>query len=292
MPLNHGSDTLTDPCRPSSMVIEITLPELSSARGVDLDVLEHLLTLESHDFNYKLVLKLPYPVQEDQGSAKFDKTLHTLNVTLPVKPKDPVSRLVSVDSGIGLEFDENEPLGPNNPEPQKLKSNTEIVRDEKIERSLPPYTCHIYEGLMVVTLAVRNVVPESLTKSMLEHNQGYQLTFHTLGQGFVPFHYGFCLVFDQDSSFCSLDDLEVEVWDNNMILQLSLPKSGKSESYKVGCHVDDLGEDIALPQLEAFKEKCYLLGKKVNILFVLFLENTPRPRYRRSNFRRKIPKKR
>ena len=56
---------------------------------------------------YKLVLKLPYPVCEDQGSAKFDKSQHNLVVTLPVKAKEPVSRLISTDSGINMEFDED-----------------------------------------------------------------------------------------------------------------------------------------------------------------------------------------
>ena len=43
-----------------------------------------------------------------QGEAKFDKAKHNLAVSLPVKAKEPVERLVSVDSGIGLEFDEND----------------------------------------------------------------------------------------------------------------------------------------------------------------------------------------
>merc|ERR1711981_1036605 len=147
--------------------------------------LEHLLTLESKDPEaYKLVLQLPYPVCEDQGSAKFDKSQHNLVVTLPVKAKEPESRL---------------------------------------ERSLPPYTCNIYEGLMVLTINVRNVVADSLEKSIMEDNKGYKLTFQTMGQGFVPFYYGFCLAFDFESTgLCSLDHLEVEVWDNNMILQLSM----------------------------------------------------------------------
>ena len=247
------------------MVVEISLPEMSSAKGIDLDVLEYLLTLESSEpVAYKLVLKLPYPVNEDQGSAKFDKTLKTLNVTLPVNPKKPVSRLVSVDSGIGLEFDEVPTPEDHQDDPKaELVRNTLEKSDEKdlVDRSLPPYTCHIYEGLMVVTIAVRNVVADSLDKALLKDQSGFKLVFHTLGQGFVQFNYGFCLAFDSVQS-CSLDDLEVEVWDNNMILQLTIPKNG-CQNYRVGCHQEDLGEPIALPQLEAFKEKCFLLGKKV-----------------------------
>ena len=71
-------------------------------------------------------------------------------------------------------------------------------------------------------------------------------------------HYGFCLSFDTHA--WTLDDLEVEVWDNNMILQLSLPKA--CQMYQVGCNPKELGQAVALPKLSAVKEKCYLLGKK------------------------------
>ena len=97
---------------------------------------------------------------------------------------------------------------------------------------------------------------------------GYQLSFHTLGQGFVPFHYGFCLAFDfEKAGSCHLDDLEIEIWDNNMILQLSMPKTGCT-GYQVGiCQADlESGKTdiLPLPRLEAVKEKCFLMGKKVN----------------------------
>ena len=84
------------------------------------------------------------------------------------------------------------------------------------------------------------------------------MTFHQ------HFRYGFCLAFDfeEENFSCSLDDLEVEVWDNNMILQLSMPKGGCS-AYRVGTCENNLGEPLALPQLRAVKEKCYQLGKKV-----------------------------
>lgn len=137
------------------------------------------------------------------------------------------------------------------------------------EASLPPYTCNIYEGLMVFTINVRNVKVDSLQKAILKDEKGYQLSFHTVGQGLVPFHYGFCLAFDFDAEAgsCQLDDLEIEIWDNNMILQLSMPKSGCT-GYQVGiCHTDlGSGKDILpLPRLEAVKEKCFLMGKKVSL---------------------------
>lgn len=273
LPLQSGN---ADPCRPTSMVVEISLPEMSSAKGIDLDVLEHLLTLEASlntPVAYKLVLKLPYPVHDDQGSAKFDKSQHVLAVTLPVKSKEAVSRLVSVDSGIGLEF-VNIEQSEQSQEEQDLDSGLVLddvanddleVVDFEVERSMPPYVCNIYEGLMVVTMALRNVVADSLNKTVLKDGKGYYLTFHTMGEGFVPIYYGFCLSFDfeaaQAEGDCHLDDLEVEVWDNNMIVQLSMPKLG-CQTYQVGHHPLELGEPLHLPRLQAVKEKCYLLGKK------------------------------
>ena len=138
------------------------------------------------------------------------------------------------------------------------------------EASLPPYTCNIYEGLMVFTINVRNVKVDSLQKAILKDEKGYQLTFHTVGQGFVPFHYGFCLAFDfSGPGSCALDDLEIEIWDNNMILQMSMPKAGCT-GYQVGICDTDSGDFLPLPRLEAVKEKCFLLGKKVSILLCIF----------------------
>ena len=60
-------------------------------------------------------------------------------VTLPVKPKEPVSRLVSIDSGIGLEFDDECD--------KRADPKVEVPPEEPMhELSLPPYNCHIYEG--------------------------------------------------------------------------------------------------------------------------------------------------
>ena len=40
------------------------------------------------------------------------------------------------------------------------------------EASLPPYTCNIYEGLMVFTINVRNVKVDSLQKAILKDEKG------------------------------------------------------------------------------------------------------------------------
>ena len=55
---------------------------------------------------HKLNIELPFPVDENNGNAKFDKSRKSLVVTLPIKPGAPVmktERLSSNDSGIEME---------------------------------------------------------------------------------------------------------------------------------------------------------------------------------------------
>jgi dynein assembly factor 2, axonemal len=95
--------------RPKELILDIHLPLLESAAGVDLDVQERSLVLErSAPPRYKLNLALPFPVNESAGSAKFDKATRRLTVSLPVKPPavaaplPKTERLSSNDSGIDL----------------------------------------------------------------------------------------------------------------------------------------------------------------------------------------------
>ncbi|XP_052385899.1 protein kintoun [Carassius gibelio] len=72
--------------RPTDIIITVSLPLLRSAQDAELLVLEQRLVLQSHKPAYKLDLPLSYPVDEDKGDAKFNKTKKQLTITLPVQP--------------------------------------------------------------------------------------------------------------------------------------------------------------------------------------------------------------
>ncbi|XP_033647189.1 protein kintoun-like [Asterias rubens] len=75
--------------RPQELVVKIQLPLLKSIASVRLDVFEKQIVLECQKpVSYKLDLSLPYPIDEDNGSAKFDKSKSCLTITLPVLPPD------------------------------------------------------------------------------------------------------------------------------------------------------------------------------------------------------------
>lgn len=72
--------------RPREIVITVALPLLRSAQDAEVRVQERRLVLESQKPAYKLDLPLSYPVDEDKGDAKFNKTKKELTITLPVQP--------------------------------------------------------------------------------------------------------------------------------------------------------------------------------------------------------------
>ncbi len=67
---------------PKQLVVKVKLPTLDSASGIDLDIAADRLYLRHSE--YKLDVALPFKVHDEKGSAKFDKKLHQLIVTLPV----------------------------------------------------------------------------------------------------------------------------------------------------------------------------------------------------------------
>ena len=264
----------SDPCRPTELVVEIHLPEMTSAKGVDLDVLERQLTLNSMEpERYHLNLRLPYPVDEEAGGAKFDKSSRMLIVTLPVKPgqiQKPVVRVVSTDSGIGLDMEEKrfsleqQPINDEIPDIRDNQESEEHVKENVEKFILPNYTSNIYEEFMVFKLDVKNVDPDSLVKDELilreDKEAGFSLSFVNIGAGMVPMKYGFKMAFvldeaNEDSKFnrSILEDMEVEVWDNNIIVQLALPQNCKQ--YKVGSCIDDMKEYPLNHPLRNLKKK-------------------------------------
>lgn len=76
----------TSSARPKDIMVIVDLPLLTSARDVDVNVAKRRLVLETQEPSYKLELLLSYPVDEDKGEAKFNKTTKQLTLILPVLP--------------------------------------------------------------------------------------------------------------------------------------------------------------------------------------------------------------
>ncbi|XP_057579739.1 protein kintoun [Hippopotamus amphibius kiboko] len=69
---------------PRELLVTVELPLLRSAERAALEVTGRLLRLDSREPDYRLRLRLPYPVEDGRGSARFDRARRRLLVTLPV----------------------------------------------------------------------------------------------------------------------------------------------------------------------------------------------------------------
>uniref|UniRef100_A0A7S0VUV5 Protein kintoun n=1 Tax=Hemiselmis tepida TaxID=464990 RepID=A0A7S0VUV5_9CRYP len=84
----HGKIGAPVSSRPKQLVARIDLPLMKSAADMDLETRGGYLELEVPGI-YSLKQKLPFPVDEASGDAKYNKTLKQLTVTLDVLPWEP-----------------------------------------------------------------------------------------------------------------------------------------------------------------------------------------------------------
>ncbi|EGD76144.1 hypothetical protein PTSG_00851 [Salpingoeca rosetta] len=128
--------------RPEAIVVSVELPKCKSAASVDLDVEERLLALSSPDGPYDLSLPLSFPVDEENGTAKFDKSKRILTVTLPVLPATrggedddaqvaphPMLGRVAETQSRALEGKKGT-IDDKQGQPQQLGTVTEVSRDD------------------------------------------------------------------------------------------------------------------------------------------------------------------
>jgi len=275
--------------RPKELVVEVDLPLLGSAAGIDLDVQEKSLTLvKESPPRHRLHLQLPYPVNEEHGAAKFDKSTKCLIITLPVKqgPVMKTERLSSNDSGIECEEgyrtrgsiasdDEAESDKPNSSDPQDnpqgvqedhqgSSAHPQLMNEyrtndldgfwEPSQSYLFPNFTHVVQGgLMILTLEVKNVAPESVQFKVIPGKLAVQLKFSSVGSGHFPIHYAFYLDFTmadvggrRAAEVRDLAEIETECWDNNVVLQL--PYAKDLAWFRVGSSPQDLKDKVYLAE--------------------------------------------
>jgi len=78
--------------RPKELVLRVQVSKLKSAKYLDIETSGNtfkLCTVVDAPAEYELHVDLPYPVDEESGAAKFDKSARILEVVLPVIPPSP-----------------------------------------------------------------------------------------------------------------------------------------------------------------------------------------------------------
>ena len=173
---DHTMDVRNRPStRPSFLEYRVSLPNIKSAKCVDLDVSEGSLVLTST--KYHLCVKLPYPIMSDHGTAKFDKSRSTLNVVLPVVQRhEPTAPSVSVPVG----NESKEDLINSDEEDSKdivPVDSTVVVNKEQDEHchsrwvDVNATTAKSHEKPNAIVESVPVLLPTSVDETRIEHKE-------------------------------------------------------------------------------------------------------------------------
>lgn len=252
--------------RPKELVVTIELPLLSSAKPVELDIFEQKLAMKSSEpAKYNLDLNLPFPVDDENGSAKFDKTKRCLIVTLPVIPEEVPKLLHSDPEAITDNSTQKEDIDKPLIEVMSTTDNvvqsksnfTENVKDKcmsstyishspKVSYDVPPFEFSQDHETVTFVLNVKKIVSDSVSKLFPLPNVCH-IKFMSRGSGGFPLYYSFLAKFSAQNCFvpehCFFDISEC----NAVLLLLKEKESrGSWEDFLVGVSLDELKVNILL----------------------------------------------
>ncbi|GFR57843.1 protein kintoun [Elysia marginata] len=274
--------------RPTELSVKIELPLLKSAAQANLEIYEKHLMLESvAPAAYKLDLKLPFPVDEDKGSAKFDKSRKTLTITLPVIPLEtpPIPFATNMDSKTtdeinGQDVNSNhaplievldEKLNDNaeqiNSTPGHLdNSNRKSCKDsgqvktkpkfpDNVKWQLPDYQFSQDNETLTFILKVHNAESSSVDVHFSSSPSAVNLRFLSVGAGLFPVYYSLHLEF-ACGCHISADNSTVDVSNENLVFLFLKNKSSRGmwNNFKAGMDPDCLKDKQFLTETNLQQE--------------------------------------
>lgn len=209
---------------PSEIVVTIELPLLNTSQDANLDVTKkHLYLCSEKPAKYRLDIPLPYEVCEENGTAKFDKSKRQLVITLPVVPEKKL-KMTDVFSREDSGIESDQPINNSDERDSpvtEMESRESSISSPQIERTLPSFTFNQIDEILAFTLHVKNVDPSSIEIDRRDFLNLAYIKFSSIGSGYFPLHYSFCVKFPRTSS-CIFKEISAEAWDNNVIFQFEL----------------------------------------------------------------------
>lgn len=245
--MTNGVDAKLNLTIPSEIVVTIDLPLLNTTQDANLDVTNKRIHLRSEKpAKYRLDINLPYDVKEENGSAKFDKAKRQLIINLPVVPEKKlrITDFQREDSGIESDHgkvdncDENESESSLDSPASELRDDVDNFLEPNIVYVLPSFTFNQIEEILAFTLHVKNVDPSTIVIDRRDFFNTAHIKFSSIGAGFFPIHYSFCVKFPSQHSGL-FRDINAEAWDNNVIFQLEL-NCFDFPAYEAGLNDKDL----------------------------------------------------
>ncbi|KAL1132821.1 hypothetical protein AAG570_010773 [Ranatra chinensis] len=274
---SYAPDAKMYAATPTELILKIDLPLIKSALDMNLDVCERsLLLVTEGTAKYKLEVKLPWPVDEDAGTAKFDKSTKQLHITLPVKRKPLGPAVDPSHEDSGVESDHNPPKSSSDEDTSDntFPSESGVVVEETLRTSpfldpdahysFPSYTLNPCERSLAAVLDTPKVDSTSLKYRLIP--QGVHLCFVSLGSGFFPINYTFCIKV-MGGEF-NPGSLNVDISEDNVVVKLIVLCHDTLDAchFLIGPQPDSLTEKFTMfPSVVS--AKC---DAKPQVIFLLF----------------------
>lgn len=119
--------------RPRELLVKVRLPGVTSAAEVDVDVKgeEKSVRVDHLGANLHALVTLPFPVEDEKGTATFDPDANLLVLTLPViVPKEDEQNALQ-----HLEEDKAEPQGDIKGDENGEKGENQVCQDQAVIRA-------------------------------------------------------------------------------------------------------------------------------------------------------------
>jgi dynein assembly factor 2 len=255
--------------RPKELIVNIELPLCKSAAGVDLDIFEDKLSLKSEKPAYKLDFKLPYPVDDENGSARFDKSKKSLVITLPVLageiPEIPSFLDSKNETDIPSLIEELPPLEEVNNSADDVADDLPILEEitlesecmdnklsessmkankTKISYNLPEYDFNQDQETITFVFHVRNISDDSVCKSF-PCPGSCEIKFVSIGSGGFPMHYRFLSSFGEDCKLVA-EHCTVDISDRNLTFTLLKQKDSRTMWNKFFAGADEENMEVCI----------------------------------------------
>uniref|UniRef100_A0A182K856 Protein kintoun n=1 Tax=Anopheles christyi TaxID=43041 RepID=A0A182K856_9DIPT len=263
--MTHELDAKIDVTIPRELKIVITLPLLKSTSECALDVTKTTLHLVSEKpAKYKLELKLPYEVKENEGKASFNIEERSLTVTLPVLRKRNIT-LQDINSVNGSakpakesgklieEINTTIPVAGGDHQPENRAPFVPSMPEAPKKMVFPKFSVNKMENLLAFTLNVRNVDPATI--QLDNRTDSVYCRFSNVGNGYFPCFYVFFVRFPN----AQVTEVQHEEWDNNLIIQITLNTANVS-SYQAG---PDEHDTVEYSIMEDIADKINKFGKEI-----------------------------
>ncbi|KAM3918130.1 protein kintoun [Leptodactylus fuscus] len=157
---------------PKELVIIVDLPLLSCASQFIFSIKGKEFSLESHKPAYRLQINLPYPVDGEQGNARFDTTKRQLEVVVPVVRQDS-SKLIQ-DHTLEDTSEEEEISPIESPTTEEATTD-----DESPDSSLDPAECPIFTCSQDATTVTLIIHVKDVDKHSVRYEvRNYQCEIH------------------------------------------------------------------------------------------------------------------